>query len=122
MVVKDHSLGHADGLWNMGSLSSGTLSADFLQIGFFFGLLAGALGAAINTSGLPVVIYVSLKVWTKDEVKSIAQGFFLMTLVLILGAYTAEGLITGAVLKDLVVCAHGAGRLLCRAHGMLAYQ
>ncbi len=65
--------------------------------GYFFGFLAGALGAALNTPGPPVVIYVTLKGWPKEEVKSTLQGYFLLLLVLIIGAHWWEGLLTGKV-------------------------
>jgi len=65
--------------------------------GYFFGFLAGALGAALNTPGPPVVIYVTLKNWQKEEVKSTLQGYFLLLLVLIIGAHWWEGLLTGKV-------------------------
>ncbi len=68
--------------------------------GYFFGFLAGALGAALNTPGPPVVIYVTLKGWSKEEVKSTLQGYFLLLLVLIIGAHWWEGLLTPKVWRS----------------------
>ncbi len=62
--------------------------------GYIFGFLAGALGAALNTPGPPVVVYVTLKGWPKDEVKSTLQGYFLILLVGIIMAHLSKGLIT----------------------------
>ena len=62
--------------------------------GYFFGFLAGALGAALNTPGPPVVVYVTLKGWPKDEVKSTLQGYFLVLLLLVISSHVLEGLVT----------------------------
>lgn len=67
--------------------------------GLFFGFLAGALGAALNTPGPPVVVYVTLKNWEKEEVKSTLQGYFFILLVLIIASHLMEGLITPVVWK-----------------------
>ncbi len=61
--------------------------------GYFFGFLAGALGAALNTPGPPVVIYVTLKGWSKDEVKSTLQGYFFILAFLIIAAHALKGLL-----------------------------
>ncbi len=67
--------------------------------GLLFGFLAGALGAALNTPGPPVVIYVTLKGWKKEEVKSTLQGFFFLLLILIITSHFWEGLITFSTWK-----------------------
>ncbi|WP_456430980.1 sulfite exporter TauE/SafE family protein [Thermosulfuriphilus sp.] len=67
--------------------------------GYLFGLMAGALGAALNTPGPPVVIYISLLALTKEEIKVALQGFFSILAVVIVGLYLAGGLITPFVIK-----------------------
>ena len=68
--------------------------------GYFFGFWAGMLGAALNTPGPPVVVYVTLKNWSKNEVKSTLQGYFLLLILLVICAHTWEGLITIVTLKN----------------------
>ncbi len=51
-----------------------------------FGLIAGMLGGAYNTSGPPVIIYGSCRRWDTAEFKSNLQGFFVVSgLVITLG-------------------------------------
>ncbi len=49
-------------------------------VGDWWGLLAGSLGGvlggAFNTSGPPVILYVTLKDWDKDAIKASLQVFF----------------------------------------------
>jgi len=66
--------------------------------GYFFGFLAGALGAALNTPGPPVVVYVTLKGWSKDEVKSALQGYFFILALLVIAAHFWEGLLNFQIL------------------------
>ena len=47
--------------------------------GVLFGLLAGMLGGAYNTSGPPVIVYGNSRGWQPEEFKSNLQGFFLPT-------------------------------------------
>ncbi len=67
--------------------------------GYFFGFWAGALGAALNTPGPPVVIYVTLKGWSKAQVKSSLQGYFFLLAFLIISAHAYHGLVKAFVLK-----------------------
>lgn len=50
------------------------------RVGDWWGLLAGSLGGvlggAFNTSGPPVILYVTLKDWDKDAIKASLQVFF----------------------------------------------
>lgn len=46
---------------------------------YVFGLIAGMLGGAYNTSGPPVVVYGNSCRWETTEFKSNLQGFFLLT-------------------------------------------
>ncbi len=70
--------------------------------GYFFGFWAGALGAALNTPGPPVVIYVTLKGWSKEEVKSTLQGYFFGLAALIVSAHAYHGLLSFEVFKRYV--------------------
>ncbi len=65
--------------------------------GYLFGFLAGALGAALMTSGPPVVIYVTLKGWEKNEIKSTLQGYFLVLGILVILSHLSRGLLTSMV-------------------------
>ncbi|MBT3391913.1 MAG: sulfite exporter TauE/SafE family protein [Chloroflexi bacterium] len=47
--------------------------------GFVFGLLAGLIGGAYNTSGPPVVLYGTSRGWSPSEFKSNLQGFFVFS-------------------------------------------
>lgn len=62
--------------------------------GLLFGFLSGALGAALNTSGPPVIIYVSLKGWTKDRIKGTLQAYFGMLNILVIIWFLYNGIIT----------------------------
>ena len=42
-------------------------------MGFGVGLASGVLGGALNEAGPPVVIYLTLKQWPKDDVKATLQ-------------------------------------------------
>ena len=55
------------------------------------------MGGAFTTSGPPVVFYVSLKGWAKDQVASSLQVFFLMNTVVQLSMYTYTGILTGDI-------------------------
>ena len=44
--------------------------------GLLAGGLGGVLGGAFNTSGPPVILYVTLKDWSKDAIKASLQVFF----------------------------------------------
>jgi len=90
------------GLWGLLNPSPRVKLGD--RWGYFFGFLAGALGAALNTPGPPVVIYVTLKGWTKDEVKGALQGYFFLLAALIIGAHAFHGLITWEVFKRYLFC------------------
>ncbi len=51
-----------------------TLSSDFYAP--IFGFLAGMLGGAYNTGGPPVVVYGTLRAWSKDQFRATMQAFF----------------------------------------------
>lgn len=51
------------------------------------GFLAGCLSGAYNTPGPPVVIYGSLRQWSKDEYRAIVQTVFLINAVLVVSSH-----------------------------------
>lgn len=65
---------------------------------YAFGLLAGFLGGSISASGPPVIVYTSLKEWSKDRMKATLQGFFLIANAGIVAIHASLGLTTGRVL------------------------
>ena len=70
--------------------------------GLLAGLLGGALGGAFNTSGPPVVIYVSLKGWDKDVATSALQAFFSFSSTFSLIGFWWAGLFTPTVVHTLL--------------------
>ncbi len=63
-----------------------------------FGIVAGMLGGAYNTSGPPLVIYGMLRRWTPDQFPATLQSVFLSNGVLVLLAHSQSGLWTPQVL------------------------
>lgn len=47
--------------------------------GYLYGLLAGILGGAYNTSGPSVIVYGNCRGWQAEEFKSNLQGFFVVS-------------------------------------------
>jgi uncharacterized protein len=68
-----------------------------------FGILAGLLGGAYNTSGPPLVIYGTLRRWTPQQFRASLQGYCLLGSVWTLTWHSAEGLLTRNVLYQFVV-------------------
>jgi uncharacterized membrane protein YfcA len=71
--------------------------------GFAFGLLAGMLGGAYNTSGPPVVVYGNSRRWIPAEFKSNLQGFFLLNSVLVVSGHALSHNITQAVIQNYLI-------------------
>jgi uncharacterized membrane protein YfcA len=68
--------------------------------GFAFGLLAGMLGGAYNTSGPPVVVYGNSRRWLPAEFKSNLQGFFFINSVLVVSGHALSQNFTQAVIQN----------------------
>lgn len=66
---------------------------------YLFGLLAGVLGAAYNTSGVVITIYATLRDWSPDRFRSTLQSYFVFTGMLILASHGLAGLWTHTVLR-----------------------
>ncbi len=58
---------------------------------YTFGLVAGMLGGAYNTSGPPVVVYGNARRWSPLEFKSNLQGFFFLNSVLVVTGHALSG-------------------------------
>jgi uncharacterized membrane protein YfcA len=68
--------------------------------GFVFGLLAGMLGGAYNTSGPPVVVYGNSRRWMPAEFKSNLQGFFLLNSALVVSGHALSHHFTQVVIQN----------------------
>ena len=64
---------------------------------FPFGLVAGILGSAYNTSGPPVIIYGTMRRWPPDTFRATLQGFFLVNSLMIVTSHGLAGLWTATV-------------------------
>jgi len=67
------------------------------------GFLGGCLGGAFNTSGPPVIVYMSLKPWSKDRIKGTLQGYFLASSLMIVLFHAFSGITTFAVVKTFLL-------------------
>ncbi len=65
---------------------------------YLAGFSSGAIGAAFSAGGPPVIIYSTLKGWSKDEIKATLTGFFLFNTCLTIAAHGITGLTTYEVL------------------------
>ena len=64
---------------------------------FPFGLVAGILGSAYNTSSPPVIIYGTMRRWPPDTFRATLQGFFLVNSLMIVTSHGLAGLWTATV-------------------------
>lgn len=78
--------------------------ARFDPIALGLGFAGGALGAAFNTGGPPVVMYGAMRRFDQGTFKAVIQGFFLVAVAFALGLYAYEGYLTGAVLEANAWC------------------
>ncbi len=68
-------------------------------LSLLFGFFAGILGGAYNTNGPPIVIYGSLRQWSKENFRATLQGYFFPTGLFILLGHGAAGLWTPSVFR-----------------------
>jgi uncharacterized membrane protein YfcA len=66
---------------------------------YIFGIFAGILGGAYNTSGPPYVIYGNARHWSPDEFKSNLQGLFLINGIIIVAVHAVSGNLTSKVFQ-----------------------
>lgn len=71
--------------------------------GYLFGFLSGYLGGAIGAGGPPVIVYTSLRPWSKDLIKATLQGYFILAGCLVIFGQGLIGLIDIFVLKHYLV-------------------
>ena len=69
------------------------------KLAYVFGLIAGVLGGAYNTSGPPVVVYGTLRGWSPDSFRMTLQAYFLSTGGMILISHGLAELWTPTVLR-----------------------
>jgi len=74
---------------------------------YAFGLAAGMLGGAYNTSGPPVVVYGNARRWSPAEFKSNLQGFFFLNSVLVVSGHALSGNLDAAVWQNYLVALPG---------------
>jgi len=86
--------------------------------GLLFGAVGGAFGAASNVGGPPLVIYVTMKDWGKDQTKATLQAYFLVISLIQVPAFVMTGLLTtehllpiGVGVPALLVGVWGGSRL-----------
>jgi len=86
-------------LYSVYKFSAPTLK---LQFSIFWaipaGFLSGLLGGAFGTDGPPVIVYATLKPWTKEQVIGMLHSFFLFANLLVIGSYGYYGLLKAPVL------------------------
>ncbi|MEK6624800.1 MAG: sulfite exporter TauE/SafE family protein [Bdellovibrionota bacterium] len=64
---------------------------------YFFGPLSGALGAAYNINGPPIVVYATLRGWAQKDFHTTMQGYFFLSGLSILIGHGVSGLWTREV-------------------------
>ena len=62
--------------------------------GLLVGFVSGVLGGALNESGPPVVIYLALKGWAKDDSNATLQVYFALNSLAVVSMMIAHGLLT----------------------------
>ena len=74
-----------------------------------FGVLAGVLGGAYNTSGPPVVMYGTLRRWSPERFRATMQCYFLFTYLATIASHGVAGLVTPLVLELFLWALPGIG-------------
>lgn len=67
------------------------------------GFLSGCFGGAFSAGGPPVIVYMSLQEWGKDEIKVSLQGYFLVAGLLIVFLHALSGITTFDVVRYFLV-------------------
>lgn len=62
--------------------------------GYVFGLLSGTMAGVISAAAPPIIVYLTLQSWSKDQIKVSLQGFFLFTGLLVVVFHALTGLTT----------------------------
>jgi uncharacterized protein len=77
-------------LFSLSTRRNFRLSSDYWAIPF--GVVAGVLGGAYNISGPPLVIFGTLRGWTRQQFRSTLQAVFLANSFAVLSVHYAAGL------------------------------
>lgn len=64
-----------------------------------FGFLAGCVGGALGAAAPPVIVYISMKGWAKDQIKATLQGFLVISGLTVVFFHAISGLTTLMVLR-----------------------
>ncbi|MBU1248066.1 MAG: sulfite exporter TauE/SafE family protein [Proteobacteria bacterium] len=67
------------------------------------GFSCGFLSAAIAAGGPPVVVYASSQKWSKDEIKALMSGYFMVTNIIVVVGYTLRELITLDIFTHFII-------------------
>ncbi len=62
--------------------------------GYIAGFFSGAINAIMGAGGPPAIIYTALTDWSKDEIRAILSGFFVLNAYITIGVYAGHGIIT----------------------------
>ncbi len=72
---------------------------------YIAGFFSGAIGAAFSAGGPPVIIYTTLKNWSRDSIKATLIGFFLFNSSLIVIVHAVSGLTTINIFTNFMISA-----------------
>jgi uncharacterized membrane protein YfcA len=71
--------------------------------GYPFGFLAGCMGGFMSATSPPVIVFITLQGWSKDQMKATLQGFFLVSGLMVVFSQILGGLTTLTVLRFFAV-------------------
>jgi hypothetical protein len=90
------------------------------RLAWVFGFWAGVLGGAYGMNGPPLVVYGTLRRWSREQFRATLQGYFLPASLVGMAGYWLAGLWVPAVTRDylvslpVVLAATFLGRILNR--------
>jgi uncharacterized membrane protein YfcA len=64
-----------------------------------FGFFSGCLGGAFSASGPPVIVYITLQNWSKNQIKVTLQSFFFLSGLFVAFSHTLAGLVTFNIIR-----------------------
>ena len=106
-------------LWSLARTPQVVLAND--RLAPLFGLCAGLLGGAFNTSGPPLVIFGTLRGWSPDQFRATMQTYCIVGSICVASMHTASGLMTPEIVTWFLLCVPGIilmtllGRVISRA-------
>ncbi len=87
------------GLINLFESGKQFVLSHFPKASFFYGLLGGVTGGALNTAGPPILMYCVVNQWKHKEYRSNLQALFLVMNVFVLIGHISTGLVTDLVIE-----------------------